>query len=97
MEDPERRLRDTIDRVALLYDQVRPGYPEALFDDVVELSGIPPDGRILEVGTGTGQAALPFARRGYRIFSVELGSSLAAVAHRNLAAYPQVRIHVGAF
>jgi hypothetical protein len=25
----------------LLYDEVRPGYPEDLFDDVVSLSGIP--------------------------------------------------------
>src|SRR5215213_6736401 len=35
------RLRTTFDGVASLYDEVRPGYPEELFDDVVSLSGIP--------------------------------------------------------
>jgi len=41
------RLRTTFDEAALLYDEVRPGYPEDLFDDVVALSGIPAGGRIL--------------------------------------------------
>ena len=81
----------------MLYDEVRPGYPEELFDDVVSLSGIPAGGRILEIGCGTGQATVPFARRGYRILCVELGENLAAVARRNLEAYPQAEVHVGPF
>jgi 16S rRNA A1518/A1519 N6-dimethyltransferase RsmA/KsgA/DIM1 with predicted DNA glycosylase/AP lyase activity len=81
------RLRATFDGAALLYDEVRPGYPEELFDDVVSLSGIPAGGRILEVGCGTGQATVPFARRGYRILCVELGENLAAVARKNLTGY----------
>jgi SAM-dependent methyltransferase len=97
MADEQNRLRATFDEVALLYDAVRPGYPEALFDDVVTLSGIPPGGRILEVGCGTGQATVPFARRGYRILCVELGENLAAVARHNLHAYPDVEVGTGAF
>ena len=87
--EDRHKLRTTFDGAALLYDEVRPGYPEELFDDVVSLSGIPPGGRVLEIGCGTGQATLPFARRGYRILCVELGDNLAAVARRNLASYPQ--------
>jgi SAM-dependent methyltransferase len=83
--------------VASLYDEARPGYPGALFDDVVSLSEIPPGGRILEIGCGTGQATVPFARRGYRILCVELGENLASVARRRLAAYPQVEVRTGAF
>ncbi|MDZ8227611.1 MULTISPECIES: class I SAM-dependent methyltransferase [unclassified Nostoc] len=97
MTDEISHLRTTFDRVALLYDQVRPGYPEALFDDVVSLSKITPNGRILEIGCGTGQATLPFARRGYRILCIELGENLAKVAQKNLAAYPQVEVHNIAF
>lgn len=97
MAGDRHRLRATFDPVAELYDEVRPGYPGELFDDVVELSGIPRGGRILEVGCGTGQATLPFARRGYRIACVELGENLAAVARRNLADYPGVEIRVGDF
>jgi len=68
------------------------GRLRSTFDDVVSLSGVPSGGRILEVGCGTGQATLPLARRGYGILCVELGENLAAVARRNLAAYPRVEI-----
>lgn len=91
------RLRATFDGVAELYDEARPGYPEALFDDVAALSGIPPGGRILEIGCGTGKATEPFARRGFGILCVELGENLAAVAGRKLATYPQVEVVTGAF
>lgn len=97
MTQDKTYLRTTFDQDALLYDQARPGYPEALFDDLVTLSAIPPDGRILEIGCGTGQATVPMARRGYPMLCIELGANLAAVAHRNLAAYPLVIVQTGAF
>jgi SAM-dependent methyltransferase len=97
MMEEHHRLRATFDAAALLYDQARPGYPAALFEDVVALSGLPAGGRILEIGCGTGQATLPLARRGYRILCIELGENLAALARHNLAAYPQVEIRTGAF
>ena len=97
MAEDRAKLRAVFDEAALLYDEVRPGYPEELFDDVVSLSGIPPGGRILEIGCGTGQATVPFARRGYRVLCVELGENLAAVARRNLGAYPRTEVHVGPF
>jgi SAM-dependent methyltransferase len=93
----ERASRTLFDRVAELYDRARPTYPEALFDEIVALSGIPDGGRVLEIGPGTGQATLPMARRGYRVTALELGSNLAAVARRNLAAFPDVAVQVGAF
>ena len=97
MADQRNRLRTTFDEAASLYDEVRPGYPEDLFDDVVSLSGIRPEGRILEIGCGTGQATVPFARRGYRILCVELGENMTAVAHRKLGGYPRTEVRTGAF
>lgn len=97
MAKSNRRLRAVFDEAALLYDAVRPGYPAAMCADIVALSGIPPDGRILEIGCGTGQATVPFARRGYRIRCVELGARMAAVARRNLSAFPRAAVWVGAF
>ncbi|HEU4785612.1 MAG TPA: methyltransferase domain-containing protein [Ktedonobacterales bacterium] len=91
------QLRATFDDVAALYDAVRPGYPVELYDDIRTLSGVPDGGDILEIGCGTGQATLPLAQRGYRITCVELGAELAALARRNLAAYPNVEVRVGAF
>jgi SAM-dependent methyltransferase len=87
----------SFDAVARLYDRVRPGYPEALFDDVVRLSGIPEGGRILEIGPGTGKATLPLARRGFSILGLELGPSMARLCRRNLRQFPQVEIRNIAF
>jgi SAM-dependent methyltransferase len=92
-----REDRFTFDRVAELYDQKRPTYPPALFDDLVALSGVPERGHVLEIGPGTGQATLPMAQRGYRITAVELGENLARVARRNLAAFPDVDVQVWEF
>jgi SAM-dependent methyltransferase len=90
-------LRAKFDEVAALYDAVRPGYPTELYDDIRTLTGVPDGGDILEIGCGTGQATLPLAQRGYNITCVELGAELAAIARRNLAAYPNVEVRVGAF
>src|SRR5918998_2141356 len=97
MAGERNRLRTTFDEAASLYNEVRPGYPENLFDDVVSLSGIPAGGGILEIGCGTGQATVPFARRGYRILCIELGENMAAVARHNLEGYPQAEVRTGAF
>jgi SAM-dependent methyltransferase len=91
------QLRAKFDEVAALYDAVRPGYPAELYDNIRALSGVSDGGDILEIGCGTGQATLPLAQRGYRITCVELGAELAALARRNLAAYPNVEVRVGAF
>lgn len=92
-----RQRRETFDEVAELYDQARPTYPDALFDDLVALAGLGPRSRVVEVGCGTGKATLPLAGRGLRITCVELGVSLAAVAQRKLALFPGVEIVVADF
>ena len=88
----DRRLRTTFNDVAKLYDEARPGYPEQLVEDVIALSEIPPGGSILEIGCGTGQATLPFARRGYSMLCVELSRELAALAAEHCRPYPDVEI-----
>jgi hypothetical protein len=40
MPEESAKLRATFDEAALLYDEVRPGYPEELFDDVVSITGL---------------------------------------------------------
>jgi SAM-dependent methyltransferase len=88
----DRSKRITFEEVADLYDETRLGYPEALVDDIISLSGIPDNGRILEVGCGPGNATLPFARRGYRITAIELGARLAELARHNCRDFPNVEI-----
>jgi SAM-dependent methyltransferase len=96
--DEERlRRRASFNDAASLYDAARPDYPEALFDDVIALSGVPVGGAVLEIGSGTGKATLPLARRGFSILGIELGEQMAALARAKLTAYPHVRIEVGTF
>jgi len=96
--DEERlRRRVTFNEVASLYDGARPDYPEALFDGLIALAGVPAGGAVLEIGSGTGKATLPLARRGFSILGIELGEQMAALARAKLAEYPQAHIEVGAF
>jgi SAM-dependent methyltransferase len=66
------------DRDAATYEAVRPSYPAALVDDVVALARLSPGARVLEVGSGTGQATRLFLARGFAVTAVEAGPSLAA-------------------
>lgn len=93
----DRRKRITFEEVADLFNEVRPGYPDKLVEDVLNLADIPPDGRILEIGCGPGNATLPYAQRGYHITAIELGERLSALAERNLSRFPRVQVIKSAF
>lgn len=95
-EGERERLAATFDQVAELYQRVRPAYPDALVDRLLEVTALPPAARLLEVGCATGKATLPLAQRGYRITGVEPGPALATVALRVLAGF-DVEIVVGRF
>lgn len=95
--DDRERLRTTFDRAAGLYHDARPDYPERLFDRLVEVGGLRPGDRVLEVGAGTGKATLPLARRGLRVTALEPGPALVARARANLAGYPDVEVVQGRF
>jgi ubiquinone/menaquinone biosynthesis C-methylase UbiE len=87
----------SFNNVAETYDEFRPDYPEELAETIVQKSGIPAGGKILEIGSGTGKATLPFARRGYSILCVEPGENLAKVAQKNLREWPGVRWEIATF
>jgi SAM-dependent methyltransferase len=76
-----RRLRATFEEVPELYHRARPGYPPALFDDLVALA---PGPRLLEIGPGPGIATAELVARGYDVTAIELGEGLAALARRNV-------------
>lgn len=90
-------LRTTFNNEAELYDLVRPNYPEDLFDSVVKIAQLQDTSKLLEIGPGTGQATESFAKRGYKIIAIELGSALANIAKKNLAEYNNVKIITGTF
>lgn len=92
MTEPE--LRAIFNEDADLYDRTRPGYPDALYDDLATWA---PAQDALEIGCGTGQATRVLAARGYRITALDIGPAMAARARENLAEYPDVEVIIADF
>jgi SAM-dependent methyltransferase len=81
------RLGSTFDSAADLYQSARPEYPAELYEHLLEVTGLAPRARLLEVGCATGKATVPLAKRGFRITCLEPGPALAARARANLAGF----------
>lgn len=95
--DMTNRLSAIFNQTPLDYDAVRPGYPAELVDDIISLSAIPEGGSILEIGCGTGQATIPFARHGYTMLCLDIGKDLAAIAAQKCRPYPPVKFQMTSF
>lgn len=86
-DDERLRLAATFDSISGLYQRARPEYPEAIYDHLLEVTGLSPGDAVVEIGCATGKATLPLARRGFTITCLEPGPALAAQARANLAAF----------
>lgn len=80
-------------QVADAYDRWRPGYPDALYDDLLVLaagSGTRPGGavRVLEAGAGTGRATVALAERSAKVVAVEPDPQMAQVVRRRTEGLP---------
>ncbi len=72
------------------YDRCRPRYPDVVID---ALLGPEPTGlEVLDVGCGTGIAAVPMVERGAKVLGVELAPRMAEIAHRH-----GIEVEIGAF
>lgn len=92
--DPLRGRR--FDTVADLYHQVRPRYPDVIWDRLFEVTGLRSGGRALEIGAGTGIATSELVRRGLHVTAIEPGTTMAAIIDRDLSSSGQVEVRVGA-
>jgi SAM-dependent methyltransferase len=90
-------LGRVFNEVPELYDRTRPTYPDALFADLTEITGLGQRSRVLEVGCGTGQATRSLAPLGCRVTAVEPGDALAALARQRLAPFGNVNVESSTF
>ncbi|ORT57368.1 hypothetical protein BKD26_24205 [Streptomyces sp. CB03238] len=79
---------------AQLYEDSRPTYPEELIDRIARSV---PDGRVVEIGAGTGKATRLLAARGLRITCVEPDPGMAEVLVRLCSQHPNIDVTVRSF
>ncbi|MEY9934806.1 SAM-dependent methyltransferase [Catenulispora sp. GP43] len=84
----DRERAGSFGSVAERYDRYRPRYPSELIDD---LAGLRP-AKVLDVGCGTGKAAVALVERGLSVLGVEVDERMARVARGH-----GVEVQVAAF
>jgi SAM-dependent methyltransferase len=84
----DRRRAESFGAVAAQYDRHRPGFPDALLDELAALGG----NDALDVGCGTGRVARSLGERGLSVLGVEIDPRMAAVARAH-----GVRVEVAPF
>jgi ubiquinone/menaquinone biosynthesis C-methylase UbiE len=83
-ESTARRYGKVFDEIAAEYDRRRPTYPDQLIDQACQVAGIGGGDHVLEVGCGSGQLTRGLVARGLHVTALEPGTSLIALARRNL-------------
>lgn len=91
------KRNESFDKMAALYDKIRPAYPEQLIEDIISKAQITSIARLLEIGAGTGKATVQFAEKGFTIDCIEMGENLAEVLKFNCKEYPNVKVDVSTF
>jgi ubiquinone/menaquinone biosynthesis C-methylase UbiE len=62
------------------YERYRLAYPDRLVRRVAALAGVQPGDCVLDLGTGTGMLAIPFAQLGYRVTALDPEPAMLAAA-----------------
>lgn len=91
------KRNESFDKMAALYDKIRPSYPEQLIEDILSKAQLTSNARLLEIGAGTGKATIQFAEKGFNIECIEMGENLAGILKINCMAYPNVKVDVSTF
>ena len=87
----------TFDTVAATYAKLRPGYVDALYQDVFAYCPLDASSRAVEVGIGGGQATEPILRTGCAVTAVEPGENFCILCRERFAAYPGFSVLNGKF
>ncbi|NES18132.1 MAG: methyltransferase domain-containing protein [Symploca sp. SIO3E6] len=74
------------------YNRTRPSYPQDIITRVLELAELSPDGRILEIGCGPGNATVALAQMGFSLLCLEPNQDFCCLARQNCQQYPNVEI-----
>ena len=90
-------LEWTFDTVASTYEKLRPGYVEELYRTIFDYISIDESSRVVEVGSGGGQATGPILEKGCRLTAVEYGEKFSKLLKEKFKDYPGFSVITGKF
>jgi ubiquinone/menaquinone biosynthesis C-methylase UbiE len=90
-------LEGTFDTVVSKYEKMRPGYAPELYQTIFDYAPIGEDSRVVEVGSGSGQATLPVLQTGCELVSVEYGENFSKALREKFKDYPKFSVKTGKF
>ena len=90
------KRNESFDSGAKQYDEGRLSYPDDVINWVIEKTRVSKDKPLLEIGAGTGQATVPFAKRGFSVHCIELGRNLADLLIKKTGEY-NVTVDISSF
>lgn len=90
-------LEWTFDTVASTYEKLRPGYVDELYQTIFDYIHIGEDSKVVEVGSGGGQATGPVLRTGCSLTAVEYGEQFSQLLKDKFKEYPKFSVITGKF
>lgn len=90
-------LEWTFDTEAALYEKMRPGYVDALYQQLFAYLPIGPDSHALEIGIGGGQATLPVLKTGCTLTAVEYGPHFSQLCREKFREFENFSVITGKF
>ena len=85
-------LEWTFDTVASYYEKLRPGYVDELYQTIFEYIPIDENSRVVEVGSGGGQATAPMLKTWCSLTAVEYGTQFSERLKEKYRAYPKFSV-----
>ncbi len=90
-------LTEAFDAVANEYLRARSEYPEELFDRVFDIAQLSVGSRVLDVGCGSGQATLEFARRGCSVQGIDPAKNALDLLAKRVGDLSGIELHWSSF
>ena len=90
-------LEWTFDSVCAKYDKMRPGYPAELYRALLDYAPISEHSRVVEVGSGSGQATVPILQTGCVLTAVECGDRFRERLQEKFGHHPNFSVLTGKF
>lgn len=86
----EQRMH--FNNVAEMYDEYRPSYPELMYNDILSISKLNNQSKVLDIGCGTGKSTDYFIRNHFNVIGIDPAIEMLTVCKNKYKNFPNFRI-----